>query len=279
MTLTPPTLVLLLVEQRMAAWLVTPGVAPKAMPIEGEPDWVSCRTPDTLVQALDDLCSRLHLGPGAEFVLELLGDDASRPLLTAALPKLAPKLGGAIWQVQRWEPLAARCGRPLQERHTPDRAWIAEQVLPLLLARDDAQARQQMQATVQREHASLTEQLQAERTRLQRENDTLRVQNDALRQVDADRLASFLPALFPRVFSELGGQDLALLTGRLEPYPLPNPYPEPSPETLRELQRRFRALPRELQRQVVGFMARLPQRSRLKPRPEMRELIEQMESE
>lgn len=279
MTSICPTLILLLLDQQLAAWLVMPGSAPREQRIEGEPGWMPCRTGDMLVQGLGDLLNRLGHELGTGPALEILCDDASRPLLTAALPRLAPLLADCVWQMQRWEPLAARCGRPRGEEKHPARAWIAEQVLPLLLARDDAHARQQMQATTQREHASLTEQLQAERAQLQRENDTLRAQNDAVCQIDAERLVVFLPALFARVFSEVGGQDLALLTGRPEPYSLPNPYPEPSLETLHELQRRFRALPRELQRQVVGFMARLPQRQRLKPRPEMRELILQLESE
>ena len=279
MTSICPTLILLLLDQQLAAWLVMPGGAPREQRIEGEPGWMPCRTGDMLVQGLGDLRDRLGHELGTGPALEILCDDASRPLLTAALPRLAPLLADRDWQIQRWEPLAARCGRPRGEKRRPARDWIAEQVLPLLLASDDAHARQQMQTTAQREHAGLTEQLQAERARLLRENDTLRAQNDAVRQVDAERLIVFLPALFARVFTEVGGQDLALLTGRSEPYPLQNPYPEPSPETLHELQRRFRALPRELQRQVVGFMARLPQRGRLKPRPEMRELILQIESE
>ncbi|AKU11339.1 hypothetical protein AzCIB_1437 [Azoarcus sp. CIB] len=149
----------------------------------------------------------------------------------------------------------------------------------MLLASDDVSARKHMQEATQRDHASLTGQLQAERAQLQRENDTLRAQNEALRRVDAERLIVYLPALFPRIFTEIGGQDLALLTGRPEPYALPNPYPEPSPEVLHTMQRDFRALPPELQRQIVGFIARLPQRQKLKPRPEMRELVLDLESE
>lgn len=111
------------------------------------------------------------------------------------------------------------------------------------------------------------------------QNERLRAQNEALRQVDGERLLTYLPALFPRVFTELSGADLALLTGRVEPYPIPNPYPEPSPETLHTLQRGFRALPREHQREIVGFIAHLPQRQQLRPRPEMQDLVRELESE
>ena len=109
------------------------------------------------------------------------------------------------------------------------------------------------------------------------ENDHLRAQNAALQQVDAERLVSFLPALFPRVFTAIGPADLALLCGRTEPLALPNPYPEPTEETLRTLQKRFRALSQEWQRQIVRFVADLPQRQKLQPRPEMRELVRDLE--
>lgn len=274
MTHAPSTLVLMLFGQYLAAWHAQPDDVPRDQPIEGERGWIPCTSPDPFVQGLDDLVHRLGTRFGPDHHLELLYDEASRPLLNTALTKLTQRLDCA-WQIQRWEPLAARCGWTSKER--PDLDWVARHALPLLLACDDASARQQMREATQREHVGLTEQLEVERTQLQRDNATLRAQNEALRRVDAERLIVYLPALFPRVFTELGGQDLALLTGRPEPYALPNPYPEPSPEALYTLQRDFRALPRELQTQIVGFVARLPQRQKLKPRPDMRDLIEQLE--
>ena len=149
--------------------------------------------------------------------------------------------------------------------------------LPWLITADDAAQRQHRQQARESEHHSETERLAAERAALAQENDHLRTQNTALQQVDAERLASFLPALFPRVFTVLGPTDLALLCGRATPLSIPNPYPEPSEETLRTLQRRFHALPHELQKQIVGFVAPLPQRQKLQPRPEMRELVQSLE--
>jgi hypothetical protein len=276
---TPPTLILLLLDQHLIAWLALTDGVPRDQPIESERGWIPCHSADELVQGLDDLRIRLSAELGTNFDLELLHDDASRALLTTALPKLAPRLAVCAWQIRRWEPLAARCvlHRDVSARPTSD--WIAQFVLPLLLASDNVSARQQMQEATQREHASLTGQLQAERAQLQRDNDTLHAQNKVLRRVDAEQLIVYLPALFPRIFTEIGGQDLALLTGRPEPYALPNPYPEPSPEILHTLQRDFRALPTELQRQIVAFVTRLPQRQKLKPRPEMRELVLDLERE
>ena len=79
------------------------------------------------------------------------------------------------------------------------------------------------------------------------------------------------------MFTVLGAADLALLCGRVDPLSIPNPYPEPSEETLRVLQRDFRALPRQAQREIVGLIERLPQRQKLQPRPEMRELLFELE--
>ena len=274
-----PTLVLLLLEKHLAAWLVLPGDGPREQPIEGTLGWLPCPSGGALVQGLDDVSNRLRHERGGHITLELCYDAASDKLLTDSLTALAPRLVGRDWQIQRWERLAARCGRLSEETARPPRDWIAQKVLPLLLAQGDAQARQQMQADAQREHASLTELLQAKRAALQRQNEDLRMQNAAMRQVGGERLIAYLPALFARVFNEVGGHDLALLCGRVEPYVLPNPYPEPSPETLHRLQREFRALPREVQRQVVDVAARLPQRRKLKERPEMCLLIQQLESE
>lgn len=142
---------------------------------------------------------------------------------------------------------------------------------------DDALERQQMKDALEREHQSESERLAAERSHLRRENQRLQAQNAALQQVDAEQLLRFLPALFSRVFTILGAVDLALLCGRVEPLSIPNPYPEPSEETLRTLQKHFRALPRELQARIVRFVAHLPQRQKLAPRPEMRELISELE--
>ena len=268
-----PTLILLLLGQSLAAWAALPGDIPRNLKIEGEYGWTPCRSAEQLVRGLIDL--REQVGDG--YRLELLYATDDCPLLTSALPQLA--LAKCSWQVQRWEALLARSECPQGGTAKPTCDWIAERVLPLLLVSDDAITREQLQEATQREHASLTEQLLAERSELQRVNDALKAQNTALRRVDAERLIVYLPALYPRVFTEIGGQDLALLTGRPEPYALPNPYPEPSPETLLTLQRDYRSLPRELQRQIVAFIGRLPQGQRFKPRPEMRELVLQLESE
>lgn len=63
------------------------------------------------------------------------------------------------------------------------------------------------------------------------------------------------------------------------PANIPNPYPEPSEETIYVLQKDFRILPRRLQKQIVEFVVRLPQRQKIKPRPEMRDLIFDLEQE
>ena len=156
-------------------------------------------------------------------------------------------------------------------------AVLETQLLPWLIAADDAAQRQHLRQAREHEHLTETDRLRAERAALARENEQLRAQNAALQKVDAELLVSYLPALFPRVFTILGPVDLATLCGRTEPLPLPSTYNEPSEEALRVLQKRFRALPAELQRRIVGFVAELPHRQKLQPRPEMRELVHDLE--
>jgi hypothetical protein len=249
---TTPCLVLLLIDRQLAAWLVKPGHAPKLQKIEGKQGWYGCADVDRLKQGIEDVRQRHGSELKADFRLEWVFDAASKALLEAALPKLAPLLAASRWQLQRWEVLAERSAAASER---PPLDWVESQLVPLLLAGSDAEERLRLKEAAERE------------------------QNEALRQVDGERLLTYLPALFPRVFTELSGADLALLTGRVEPYPIPNPYPEPSPETLHTLQRGFRALPREHQREIVGFIAHLPQRQQLRPRPEMQDLVRELESE
>ncbi len=257
-------IILLLHSGQLCAWQAVPGRLPKALPIKGETP-LTVRDAPSLGSAWEDLAARLHddgfsIGPPL-----WVADAEGRQW--CATQKLA------TWQLP-WEWLAQRFGlgdaAPWDALET---TWQT-QMLPWLAATDDAAQRQQLQHTREREHASETERLAAERVALAHENEQLRAQNTALQQVDAERLVSLLPALYPRVFTVIGPADLALLCGRVEPVDLPNPYPEPVDETLRALQKRFRALPHALQQQIVGFMNNLPHSQKLQPRPEMRELVE-----
>jgi hypothetical protein len=93
----------------------------------------------------------------------------------------------------------------------------------------------------------------------------------SINQVDCERLLTYLPALYRRVFTVIGPVDLAMLCGRVEPFNIPSPYPEPSDETLRQLQRQFLALPLEKQLEIIGFSSRLS--LRLEVRREMQEIV------
>jgi len=280
---TDPTLILLLLAQELAAWLVRPGRSVERLPIHGSTDPALCTDAAHLRQAIDDLRERYPELLKRNFRLEWVFDDASAPVLLEALPRLTDPnsdppelLAASRWQLLRWESAARRAGA-VSER--PPAEWIESDLIPLLLTDGRLEEEERLKAAIERDHAERKAELAREREALLAENERLRAQNAALRQVDGERLLTFLPALFPRVFTELSGADLALLTGRVEPYNIPNPYPEPSAETLDTLQRDFRALPREHQREVVAFLARLPQRAKLQPRPEMRALIRELESE
>lgn len=259
-------LILLLHGGQLCAWHAVPGLTPKTQPIKGETQ-LTVRDAASVGSAWEDLSACLRDSGISSSHTLWVADATGRQW--CAEQKLA------AWQLP-WEWLAQRFGLDAASPwEAPD--TLQTHILPWLATADDSAQRQQLQHAREREHANETERLAAERAALAQENDHLRAQNAALQQVDAERLVSFLPALFPRVFTAIGPADLALLCGRAEPLALPNPYPEPAEETLRTLQKRFRALPQEWQRQIVRFMADLPQRQKLQPRPEMRELVRDLE--
>lgn len=268
-TAVPPTaqVILLLHGGQLCAWQATPGLLPKALLIKGETQ-LTVRDAPSLGSAWEDVATRLR-DDGISIGHTLWVADAPGRQWCAE-QKLAE------WQLP-WEWLAQRFGLgDVALWDALEDAWQA-QILPWLITTDDAAQHQQLQRTRESEHASETERLAAERAVLALDNERLRAQNAALQQVDAERLASFLPALYPRVFTAIGPADLALLCGRTEPLALPNPYPEPVEETLRTLQKRFRALPQPLQKQIIRFMADLPHSQKLQLRPEMRELVDALQ--
>ncbi|WP_370560312.1 hypothetical protein [Edwardsiella tarda] len=270
------TLILLILRHHLAAWQAEPQEPVHDLPIEGETNWLPANArANSLSQSLADLDERI----GCQLPLLLIYDAVSQLILEAALPQLISQLKGRNWQIVSYDKLHERFAISQPEAALPTRDWIAEQLLPMLLVVDDVNERECLQEAIRHQHELLSEQIQQERQSLERENEILRRQVAALRTVDAEHLITFLPALFPQVFRVLNGLDLALLTGRIEPYALPNPYPEPSEESLCVLQRKFRGLPREQQLQVVAFMTDLPQRQLLKPRLQMQEWVLELESE
>lgn len=270
------TIVILCLENQLAAWQLVAPCSLRRMHVQGQ-ECLSLQSSETLVEAYADLVERLRGEGLAVGEVTWLMDKGGRELWAAGLPQLEKlPMQPIVWQCLSWEWLAGRFG--LSDAAPWEAlARLTGEILPWLVSTDDAAERRQMQETLAREHQSESERLGAARVHLQQENERLRAQNAALQQVDVDRLVSFLPALFPRVFTVLGAVDLALLSGRVEPPNIPNPYPEQSEEALRVLQRNFRTLPRELQRQIVGFVARLPHRQKLQVRPEMRELVLELE--
>lgn len=268
------SVVIVLVQDHLAAWALSANQVPVELPIEDEKQWIACTKREKLSEALAEIDLLLW----EHYPLHLIYDAKSQSILEAALPKLLVQLSKRGWQILSYEQLAKRCGFTVNGEQ-PKRSSVAELLLPMLLAADNTTERQRLQAATHREHEALTLQLQLEREQIMQENERLAAQNAILRRVDAEQLMSYLPALFPRVFTVLGGTELALLAGRIEPFAIANPYPEPSQETLHQLQRQFNALPIEIQRQIVSFISRLPQRQQLTPRPEMRSLIEQLEAD
>lgn len=273
------TLAIFCLQNQLAAWRLDRAQAPQRVLIEGQ-ERLPLPTPastQALAQACADIAERLHGEGFAIDEVHWILDAPGHALWQSSLPLLQQIfIQHNIWQNLSWPWLAARFGLDVAQPWAASAVW-AKGLLPWLVTLDQQAERQEMQQALTREHQTQSEPLLAERNRLQQENEQLRHQNAALHQVDAENLLRFLPALFPRVFTVLGQTDLTLLCGRVEPLDIPNPYPEPSEETLRTLQKHFRALPAPLQQQIVRFVAHLPQRQKLQPRPEMRELVQALE--
>lgn len=269
------SVVLILIENEISAWKIATVKSAQRLPMQGE-SILKLSSADELFEAYSDLNERLR-GDG-EYPTEVhwILDKTSHPLWQLFQTKSKPTgERDIILQCFSWEWLSVRLG--LQSKKVlAEPIQIESQLLPWLFNIDHEHECQQIQELRAQEHQTESARLAAERFSLLQENTQLAAQNSALQQVDAERLLSYLPALFARVFTVLGAADLALLCGRVEPFSIPNPYPEPSEETLRILQKQFRVLPRELQKQIVHFVSHLPQRQKLSPRSEMRELISEL---
>lgn len=266
---------LLLYSEHLSAWSAPAQGQAKPLLIQGEAS-VVINNSAKLAQALVDIKGRLQ-GDGYDiahlhFVQDASSAQTHQHELASTLAKHSPS-----WQILAWDWLSAHLGLPAQGKPKPAQTAFAKVALPWLQSTDDAQARGQLKTQRETEHSNESERLAAERNAYAQENQRLLAQNTALRQVDKERLLSFLPALFPKVFTVLGAADLGLLCGSVTPLNIPNPYPEPSEETLRTLQKQFRALPRQHQIEIVALVHDLPQRQKLRVRPEMRELVQEME--
>lgn len=269
------TLVIFCCHNQLTAWKMGALCTPRCLPVQAQ-ERITLQAAHTLIDAYDDVMARLR-GQGDEInsLLWIL-DAGARQWWRQELPKLAPQFP-PVWQCLAWEWLAPRFGLPPSVQ--PDQEVLRDHILPWLLLADAAAERTRMHEALVREHEIQKACLADERALLQEENERLRAQNAALQQMDLERLVTYLPALFERVFNVIGPVDLALLCGRIEPPDIPNPYPEPSEEALCRLQKQFRDLPRETQQKIVTFVDGLPHRQRLKPRPEMRELVEELREE
>lgn len=247
----------------------------QVVPIYGDAEY-EISNAKSITAALDDLDKRIKSNNQQLSFLYWLVDKPSSPVwqLASNTNDYQQFITNTAWQYLSWEWLSTRFN---SKNGITDKALI-EQVIPWLVSVDDAVEQEQMQKALEQEHESESERLAAERATLRVQNEQLKAENAALRQVDKELLVTFLPALFARVFTILGAADLALLCGSVQPLNIPSPFPEPSTEALRVLQKKFRSLPQAAQFEVVQLVQHLPHRQRLNVRPEMRELVSELES-
>lgn len=275
---TPP-IVLCHLSGQLSAWQLM--LSPVPLLIHSE-EQVAASTSDELNSACHDIANRLYGEIQEPSLIHWITNDQQCASL-AFLPKLRKIFPSAEIQLLNWPWLVRRLGinTELDINHNSDLHRALEyHIMPWLIEIEEyAVHRTQQQQQLQSEYDDQEKHLAIERQRLQRENERLQRENAALQKVDAEALLHYLPALFPQVFNVLGATDLALLCHQIEPFNLPNPYREPTKATLRKLQWDFRNLPKEKQRQIIQFIEPLPQRKDLTPRPEMRELIADIQGE
>ncbi|NLW04744.1 MAG: hypothetical protein GX029_05890 [Pseudomonadaceae bacterium] len=246
----------------------------QVVPIYGDIEY-KISNAKSITAALDDLDKRIKSNNQQLSFLYWLVDKPSSPVwqLASNTNDYQQFITNTAWQYLSWEWLSTRFN---SKNGITDKSLI-EQVIPWLVSMDDAAEQERMQKALEQEHESESERLAAERATLRVQNEQLKAENAALRQVDKELLVTFLPALFARVFTILGAADLALLCGSVQPLNIPSPFPEPSTEALRVLQKKFRSLPKAAQLDVVQLVQHLPHRQRLNIRPEMRELVSELE--
>lgn len=276
----PSHLVLLLCAQNLAAWFIPhPSQPPVRLPIEGE-RLLPVADAEAWIDALHALRARLKDEGHAIGALHLLVDGPGRTVAKEALARLLATLFAPAdeppWQLLAWEFLARLHDLPLASPWSEE-ARIENALIPWLVHRNVAETLAHEAQRLAEEKQRLVTAFDADRARLRAEIERLRSQRDALRQLDCERMATFLPALYEAFFHHVSPQDLALLCGRLEPPRIPNPWPEPTPEVLRKLQKDFRALPPEVQREIIAFAKQIPAASALRVRSEMRDLFESHE--
>lgn len=266
----PQTVVLCLVQNTLRAWEVMPAMRARALLLHGEP-CITVDSTENLCGAWHDLMARLHDEDCTPSHVYWLLDDAGKTQWLNAV-RHDSALTQPAWQVLAWDWLATRFSLAANAYRQ-----VEDEVLPWLVSLSAVTEQQQQKRALVRAHEDEASRLAVERQQLQQANERLRAQNAALQRVDAEHLLTYLPALYPRVFTHLGAVDLAALCGKVEPFNIPNPYPEPSDETLRTLQQQFRSLPIDRQKQIVRFVRDLPQRQKLTARPEMRARITELE--
>lgn len=219
-----------------------------------------------------------------------LYDEASAELLLPQLGVILSKLQCRLWQTMQWETLptlrsAKDKTATLREAHSDeDLLWLEKDFLPAWVSYcslgknadyidKDGEAEQSGRGHGERKTDSDLDALRCRCATLEKQNDELQLRLRTALPIDGERLLSFLPALYPQVFTIIGGADLALLAGRVEPFTIPSPFQEYSSEVLHQKQREFRALPRVEQAQIVRLVA--PYAARLKLRREMQSYLDE----
>lgn len=135
-------LLIAILDQQLAVWHIEPAAAARRLRVEAE-ERLLVDSPENFVNALIDLQSRLQSDGLTDWMLHLIIDNPSRPLLWEWFPSM-PFFFQQPWQLHDWAWLQIRLDLPTGADLWQDESLIVSRVLPWLTAVSDEAYRLQL---------------------------------------------------------------------------------------------------------------------------------------
>lgn len=181
MTITSePQLLLVLLDQQIAAWHIPTDGQPQRLPIEAQ-QRLGAPSRQSFVAALNDIQERLKGNELTDWSLHLIVDDVSRTLVSDSMADL-DNFFQRPWQVLVWKWLQSRLELPSSADPWSDESLILGKLLPWLTAASDHAYRSQSQAELDARRIAVEEQQAKETDDIQQQ--LTKQSNDLRRKID-----------------------------------------------------------------------------------------------
>lgn len=171
-------------------------------------------------------------------------------------------------QILRYEPLHKLIkaqGSKINKQNN-EIAWYLEtflsRVTKVLLYTDTEREKEIMISLAQKSEVLESKDKEIESKEKQKQNLELeclklRDQIDAMQRFDNEQIVSFLPIFYRNFWNSVSPTDVALLLDTVKPIEIPSPFPEPSSDTIATKKKRFKQLPSDEQKRILGFCKNL----------------------